>query len=429
MGLKLVAGAGFASSEIGEMHENDNKSTSSVVVTAALAKKLFPKGSAVGQVIYIVGDSPVRIVGVVERAQTPWPAQDWGAAWSEYATFVPLQFVNNGLNYMVRTKPGQQAQVMHGVQDRLFGVTRQRVIDHVQPFTETRTSAYRTQQSESWLLGAVWRTAAGDYGSRNDRVDHVLGGAAAPADRHAPGAGCAARRHPALLPHRESGHRRHGRAAGRRRWTWREPVDGHPSGDRAHESDVHWHRRGYCAGLEPARGAVAGVPRRLHSAIAGNPRTVGTGSIVAGYYLHLAIRCLRRNLALTALIIAAVGVGIGATMTVFTVLLAMSGDPIPAKSSQLFAVQIDAWGPASRKSTGPSAPSENRLPDLLTYQDAVAFMRAHAAGRQAAMYGTGQVFFPAKGGTLPARRTSHLPRPLCDVPGAFPFRSAVDLAG
>jgi hypothetical protein len=43
---------------------------------------------------------------------------------------------------------------------------------------------------------------------------------------------------------------------------------------------------------------------------------------MSGYYFHLAVRCLRGNVALTVLIIAAVGVGIGATMTVLTVLLA-----------------------------------------------------------------------------------------------------------
>ncbi len=109
------------------------------------------------------------------------------------------------------------------------------------------------------------------------------------------------------------------------------------------------------------------------------------------YYFQLAIRCLRANVGLTVLIIAAVGVGIGATMTVFTVLLAMSGDPIPSKSSQLFAPQIDAWGPAAWNSKNAVDP---RLPDKLTYRDALALMQAHPARRQAAMYGIGQVILP-----------------------------------
>lgn len=119
---------------------------------------------------------------------------------------------------------------------------------------------------------------------------------------------------------------------------------------------------------------------------------------MAGYYFNLAIRSLRGNVALTALIIAAVGVGIGATMTVFTVLIAMSGDPIPAKSSQLFTPQIDVWGPTSRKS---GTPSQDRLPDQLTYRDATNLMQAHAALRQAAMYGISQVLLPKQGEPFP----------------------------
>ena len=68
-----------------------------------------------------------------------------------------------------------------------------------------------------------------------------------------------------------------------------------------------------------------------------------------GYYLQLALRSLKRNVMLTALMIAAIGVGIGASMTTLTVFRAMSGDPIPRKSSRLFAVQIDNWGPAIKR--------------------------------------------------------------------------------
>ena len=67
------------------------------------------------------------------------------------------------------------------------------------------------------------------------------------------------------------------------------------------------------------------------------------------YYFGLALRSLKRNIVLTALMIAAVGVGIGASMTTLTVFRAMDNDPIPQKSRQLFAVQIDNWGPGQQK--------------------------------------------------------------------------------
>lgn len=104
---------------------------------------------------------------------------------------------------------------------------------------------------------------------------------------------------------------------------------------------------------------------------------------MAGYYLQLALRTLRRNVILTSLIIAAVGVGIGAYMTVLTVFIAMSGDPIPDKADSLFVPQIDIWGPTTRPK---GAAGQPRLPDQHTYRDVTAFMQAHVARRQAAMY-------------------------------------------
>jgi putative ABC transport system permease protein len=54
-----------------------------------------------------------------------------------------------------------------------------------------------------------------------------------------------------------------------------------------------------------------------------------------GYYLRLAAHSLRRNMALTALLVTVVSFGIGASMTVLTTLRAMAVDPIPDKSAQL----------------------------------------------------------------------------------------------
>src|SRR5580704_16165226 len=97
--------------------------------------------------------------------------------------------------------------------------------------------------------------------------------------------------------------------------------------------------------------------------------------MMLGYYLKLAIRSFRRNVALTVLMVTVVGFGIGASMTVFTTLRAMAVDPIPDKSSQLFVPQIDAWGPPTRPDGG-AGPRE-QLFDQLTYRDAVGLMQAH----------------------------------------------------
>ncbi|MGH8218323.1 MAG: ABC transporter permease, partial [Steroidobacteraceae bacterium] len=113
------------------------------------------------------------------------------------------------------------------------------------------------------------------------------------------------------------------------------------------------------------------------------------------YYFELALRSLRRNVVLSSLMIAAVGVGIGASMTALTVLRSMSANPIPAKSSVLYTPQIDVWGPDSRRPD--QGASGDRLPSGLTYRDALALLQAHRAPRQAAMYGVSEVVYPRSG--------------------------------
>ena len=56
--------------------------------------------------------------------------------------------------------------------------------------------------------------------------------------------------------------------------------------------------------------------------------------------LNLALRSFR-NKALTALMVLAIALGIGTSMTTLTVFHVLSGDPIPDKSDRLFYVQLD----------------------------------------------------------------------------------------
>src|SRR5258708_1650747 len=107
-------------------------------------------------------------------------------------------------------------------------------------------------------------------------------------------------------------------------------------------------------------------------------------------YFRLGLRSLSRNVVLTGLMIAAIAVGIGACMTALTVFRAMSGDPIPQKSHQLYAPQIDNWGPDKHNGGSP-----DRLEPQLSYTDVLGLMKARAAKRQSGMYASLQSLRPA----------------------------------
>ncbi|HEX7326544.1 MAG TPA: ABC transporter permease [Rhodanobacteraceae bacterium] len=114
------------------------------------------------------------------------------------------------------------------------------------------------------------------------------------------------------------------------------------------------------------------------------------------YYLALALRSFRRNKLLTALMVLTIGFGVAASMTTWSVFRAVSGDPIPQKSSELFVPQIDNWGP-----TG-SADGKNREPpNALDYTDAAALMRAHRAKYQSPAYEIIDTMVPTRPGQHP----------------------------
>ncbi|HEX7324017.1 MAG TPA: ABC transporter permease [Rhodanobacteraceae bacterium] len=99
-----------------------------------------------------------------------------------------------------------------------------------------------------------------------------------------------------------------------------------------------------------------------------------------GYYLELAVRSFRRNRVLTALMVLALGLGIGASITTLTVLKLLSGDPLPGKSARLFVPEID---PLPANNTTKPDDLWRYWSSQLTYVDAMNLMRAHKAKRQA----------------------------------------------
>ncbi|GGA08620.1 ABC transporter permease [Dyella caseinilytica] len=98
-----------------------------------------------------------------------------------------------------------------------------------------------------------------------------------------------------------------------------------------------------------------------------------------GYYLDLAVRSLKRNKMLTALMIVTLALGIGASITTLAVLRLLSGDPLPQKSSRLFYPQLDPR-PLDGYMAGQTKPDP-----MMTYQDAMYLLHARRATRQAAM--------------------------------------------
>jgi putative ABC transport system permease protein len=99
-----------------------------------------------------------------------------------------------------------------------------------------------------------------------------------------------------------------------------------------------------------------------------------------GHYLDLARRSFLRDRALTALMVLAIALGIGAAMTTLTVFHVLSADPLPGRSGHLYTVALD---PYPLQGYVPGADPD----DQLTRRDAEALLREARAPRQALMTG------------------------------------------
>ncbi|MCH9694069.1 MAG: ABC transporter permease [Gammaproteobacteria bacterium] len=106
------------------------------------------------------------------------------------------------------------------------------------------------------------------------------------------------------------------------------------------------------------------------------------------YYLKLGVLSIRANPALSALMVAAIAIGIGACMTMATVRHVMSDNPVAHKNDVLFHVQVDSWNPDDPYD------EPNEPPEQLTYIDAKALHTANRAFRQIISIKTGRVIQP-----------------------------------
>ena len=113
------------------------------------------------------------------------------------------------------------------------------------------------------------------------------------------------------------------------------------------------------------------------------------------YYLKLGFLSIRANPALSALMVAAIAIGIGACMTIVTVRHVMADNPIEHKNDRLFHVQVDNWNPNDPYR------EPNEPPEQVTYLDATALLEAGRAYRQVISFKSDRVVQPDDEEILP----------------------------
>ncbi|HZP11647.1 MAG TPA: FtsX-like permease family protein, partial [Nevskiaceae bacterium] len=161
-GLRLVAGRNFKPEEITVRDARSSDWPPVLMVTRALAEKLFPGEDAVGKQINISGDpsKPMQtIIGVIDALQVPWPESfivngDHNAP--SYSTLVP-QMTPYGTRtaYLVRTEPGRRDELMKTVEQKLTDSNHSRIVRNIKSIEAIRAECYREDRAMMIILLTV----------------------------------------------------------------------------------------------------------------------------------------------------------------------------------------------------------------------------------------------------------------------------------
>lgn len=157
LGVKLVAGRNFNAGDVSARTKDDKGQLHSVIITQALADKLFP-GGAVGKTLYssLPGkNGPVTVVGVIERLQAPWVGWDK----VEQTILVPQyshgEFDANYARFLVRSEPGRRDEVMKEAERKLGEINNGRIVRSLRSVEEVRGDSYRQDRAMTVVLTTV----------------------------------------------------------------------------------------------------------------------------------------------------------------------------------------------------------------------------------------------------------------------------------
>jgi putative ABC transport system permease protein len=159
MGLKLVAGRNFDPNVVVAPSTDFSSAMGTwapeMIVTQVLAKKLFPKGDALGKAAYagLINKSAV-IVGIVDFMRAnPMPSQ-----FEEFATqvvFMPIIAPGPNASYIVRTRPGQRDSIMAEVDKKFGDLQPGRFVERMEAYDRTAADSREGYRASVIILSVA----------------------------------------------------------------------------------------------------------------------------------------------------------------------------------------------------------------------------------------------------------------------------------
>lgn len=161
LGAELIAGRNFRPEEITYLAENEQARVEVVIVSESMGRKLFGEEKDIlGQTIYYgPNNEQIRVVGVINDVATAWVAADSEFGRNSLYNFMLQPFIETktgrGHNYVIRSEPGMQGQVMAAVEATLFERYPDRLVEQIRSHAEVVERSYATDRAITRILSIV----------------------------------------------------------------------------------------------------------------------------------------------------------------------------------------------------------------------------------------------------------------------------------
>lgn len=160
LGVRLVAGRDFQPGEyIGmdaataALQSGDLKGLpQTVIITSAMAERLWPGQSALGKTLYFGKGVPFRVIGVVARL-TRSDQLNQGA---DYSMVMPITVsTTDGASYLIRCAPQDRAQVLKAALAKLKEIDPHRVVLQKRTYDDIRQEFFANDRAMAVILAGV----------------------------------------------------------------------------------------------------------------------------------------------------------------------------------------------------------------------------------------------------------------------------------
>ncbi|MBN8736694.1 MAG: ABC transporter permease [Xanthomonadales bacterium] len=159
-GSRLVVGRYFGADEYVDFEVASNnpkaipQSSLIVIITRALAERLWPGENPLGKTIYLGDSTPLRVVGVV--ASLIRPSLFGGDNTAQWSMILPLRMaVGQGASYVLRTAPANRRRVIYAAVAALKKLDPKRVVTQQRTLDDVRAEFFQGDRAMTGLLVGV----------------------------------------------------------------------------------------------------------------------------------------------------------------------------------------------------------------------------------------------------------------------------------